>query len=66
MKNYRLSVLLFNKKGGKHLFTKYFEGLQATRNFVPVKLHYCRNASAFVGYYDDEKRGTIEFWAVAV
>lgn len=50
MKKYRVSVLRFYAWGVEHGHTAYFDGLKAARAFVPVKLHYCRNAGGFVGY----------------
>ena len=58
MNIYRVSVLDFNGKG-EVVSTKYVNGLTAARSAVPVKLSFCRNAGAFVGYKDGR-----EFWAI--
>lgn len=60
MKTYRVSVLDFTGAKGRVLSMKYVTGLSAARSAVPVKLHFCRNAGAFVGYADGR-----EYWAVA-
>ena len=59
MKTYRVCVLDFNGKG-RVVSTVYVKGLSAARSAVPVKMSFCRNAGAFVGYKDGR-----EYWAIA-
>lgn len=60
MKTYRIVVLDFTRAKGRLLSMKYVKGLSAARSAVPVKLHFCRNAGAFVGY-----AGGLEYWVIA-
>lgn len=62
MKNYRVSVLDFSGIKGRVISIDFKKGLKAARAAVPVKVHYNRNAGAFIGYND---RGR-EYWITEI